>query len=188
MEYDVLVNKKNLIQDDYLQKIKFDKTKNIYGKTILIETKVLESYNELKKYLEQRDIFIAIEDAYRSLEEQRRIEQEFIEKYGEEYAKRIVAQVGTSEHHTGLAIDLCLIVNGIKILENEALVKEVDIWNIIHKELHKFGFILRYPQGKENITGYRYEPWHIRYVGKELASFLFNKNITLEEYYELYKF
>jgi D-alanyl-D-alanine carboxypeptidase len=60
--------------------------------------------------------------------------------------------------------------------------KETEIFKIIHKALAKYGFILRYPKGKEDITGYSYEPWHIRYVGVKYAKEIYKKAITLEEY------
>lgn len=52
----------------------------------------------------------------------------------------------------------------------------------MRENAHKYGFILRYPKGKEHITGFKYEPWHYRYIGKEIATIIYNKNITLEEY------
>ena len=61
--------------------------------------------------------------------------------------------------------------------------KQKKIFKVIHKKLHEYGFILRYPKGKEKITGYSYEPWHLRYVAdKKIAEKIYNKNITLEEY------
>lgn len=93
-----------------------------------------------------------------------------------------MAKVGESEHHTGLAIDICLIINNKVVNENEELIKQQEVFRTIHCVLHKFGFILRYPEKKKNITGYDYEPWHIRYVGEELASKLYLNNLTLEEY------
>ena len=72
-------------------------------------------------------------------------------------------------------------------IDSDELFNKEDIYLVIHKYLHKFGFILRYPKDKEDITGYNYEPWHIRYVGKEVASIIYNNNITLEEYVLKYK-
>lgn len=89
---------------------------------------------------------------------------------------------GTSEHHTGQAIDLVIMKDNKWIIENEELLRENDIFERIHKVLKYFGFILRYPKGKEYITGYSYEPWHIRYVGEDIAMNI--GNLTLEEYLE----
>jgi D-alanyl-D-alanine carboxypeptidase len=87
---------------------------------------------------------------------------------------------GTSEHHTGQAIDLIIQKDGKWINENDDLLKEVETFNKIHKVLKHFGFILRYPKGKEKITGYPYEPWHIRYIGESKAMEI--GDLTLEEF------
>jgi D-alanyl-D-alanine carboxypeptidase len=103
-------------------------------------------------------------------------------KYGIDYAEEVVAMPGTSEHHTGQALDLVINVDGKWIEENEDSMKHLDIYKKIHKVLKHFGFILRYPEGKEDITGYPYEPWHIRYVGEDIAMNI--GDLTLEEYLE----
>lgn len=90
------------------------------------------------------------------------------------------AKPGHSEHQTGLAIDL---VNTDSI--NSKKFKKEFEW--LNKNAYKYGFILRYPKDKQSITGYKYEPWHYRYVGKSLAKALYNSGnwITLEEYFNL---
>ena len=105
-------------------------------------------------------------------------------RYGSEYAAKTVATPGYSEHHTGLALDLYFRLDGKDIYYNEDMVKYPEIWEKIHAKLAKYGFILRYPEGKENITGYSYEPWHIRYIddvniAKEIMS---QPGFTLEEW------
>lgn len=92
------------------------------------------------------------------------------------------ARPGQSEHQTGLAMD----ISAPSV--QSALTTEVEStpegqW--LRENAHRYGFILRYPAGKEHITGYAYEPWHFRYVGRELAAFLKKKGLTLEEYYQL---
>ena len=93
------------------------------------------------------------------------------------------AAPGTSEHQLGLAMDVSLSKYGGNLYVEFGDSKE-GIW--LKKNAHKYGFIIRYLEGKEDITGYKYEPWHIRYVGKELATELYEKGITLEEYYGEY--
>lgn len=184
----ILINKDNKIKDNYLNKINLVQTKDIYKNDIKVEEETYNAYLQLQDFLQKENINIAITSAYRTLEEQQATLEEFIEKYGEEYAYKAVAPVGTSEHHTGLAIDISVILNGEKPTdkadEEEKILKE-KTYQEIHKHLHKFGFILRYPKGKEEITGYMYEPWHLRYVGKELAETLYNNGnwITIEEYF-----
>ena len=108
---------------------------------------------------------------------------DFTKKYGKDYALKTVAQPGYSEHHTGLALDLYLIKNGKDITENEDMIKYTGTWAKIHKKLAKYGFILRYLKDKEHITGYGYEPWHIRYIDNaDAAKFIMSKGITFEEY------
>lgn len=93
------------------------------------------------------------------------------------------AAPGTSEHQLGLAMDVSLSKYAGNLYVEFGDSKE-GIW--LKKNAHKYGFIIRYLEGKEDITGYKYEPWHIRYVGKELATELYEKGITLEEYYGEY--
>ena len=182
MKYSILVNKNNEIKDNYINKINLVETKNIKDEIIKIEEKTYEAYKELKKFLETKNIFIELDSAYRSIEEQQEIIDEFTEKYGTEYVNKFVAPIRTSEHHTGLALDLALIVNNKSLIENEDLFANENIFLEIHKHLHKFGFILRYPKDKKNITGYDYEPWHIRYIGKIPAKIIYDNSLTLEEY------
>ena len=182
MNYAILINRNNKIKNNYLNRINLITTKDQNSEDILVEEETFKAFKELQSFLETKDIHIAIDSCYRSLERQEELYSEFIEKYGEEYASNYVAPVGTSEHHTGLAIDLSLIVDE-KILEEENN-KELynKLYEEIHTYLHNFGFILRYPKEKESITGYSYEPWHIRYVGKFIAKIIYKNNYTLEEY------
>lgn len=90
------------------------------------------------------------------------------------------AAPGNSEHQTGLAIDMSCKEVGFSLIERFADTPE-GIW--LKENCWRFGFILRYPKDKEHITGYAYEPWHIRYVGIPLAYYLYTNNLTLEEYY-----
>ena len=151
MKYSILVNKNNEIKDSYINKINLVETKNIKDEIIKIEEKTYEAYKELKKFLETKNIFIELDSAYRSIEEQQEIIDEFTEKYGTEYVNKFVAPIRTSEHHTGLALDLALIVNNKSLIENEDLFANEDIFLEIHKHLHKFGFILRYPKDKKTL-------------------------------------
>lgn len=182
MNYLVLVNKKNLINEDYYRDLELVETKDFFGNIIKVEKLTYEAYLSLKEYLEEKGIYILLDSAYRSIEEQQKIIDEFKEKYGQDYVDKYVAPIRSSEHHTGLAIDLVLVIDGKIITENDDLFKYENIFLEIHNYLSKFGFILRYPKDKEKITGYNYEPWHIRYVGKETAYIMKKNNLTLEEY------
>lgn len=101
--------------------------------------------------------------------------------YGNEYASQYSAYPGRSEHQLGLAIDVSFKTDGDRLSEKVA---SSEIGKFIESDGYKYGFILRYPQDKVAITNYGYEPWHIRYVGVELATKLHEEHLTLEEYYK----
>ena len=113
---------------------------------------------------------------YRSYSNQKYIYENYVSMDGKENADRYSARAGYSEHQTGLAID----VNTMDMTFDNT---SESVW--LRENAYKYGFIIRYPKGKEEITGYMYEPWHIRYVGKELSNKLYKDGsyITLEEYY-----
>lgn len=121
-----------------------------------------------------------IESGYRSYEHQVRTYESVKSAKGEEYADKYVALPGHSEHQTGLAMDITNIDHMDD--EHEKLLGTIPegIW--LADNAHLFGFILRYPEGKTDITGYNYEPWHFRYVGVEEATEIFSKGLTLDEY------
>ena len=185
-DYKVLVNKKVKIGPDFIKTVKLETIESRSGGDIEVETNALRAFCKLRDDLQKNDnITIGIDSAYRSIERQKELMKEFTDEYGADYAKKTVAEPGTSEHHTGLAIDLVPKVDGKWLIENEDMMKQPEIFKVIHKKLPKYGFILRYPKGKEKITGYDYEPWHLRYLDDpELAEQITNKGITYEEYME----
>ena len=183
IDYLVLVNPNNKIPDNWENVIELDTVKNIWNDDIKIEKRTLLNYNKLKEELYNKGIYVELDTAYRLASEQQEIWDEYEEKYGIEYTKKYVAIPNYSEHHTGLAIDVCLIKDGKYIVENDDMIKEKEIYSKIHSLLANYGFILRYPLGKESITGYNYEPWHFRYINnKDIAKEIMDSGITLEEY------
>ncbi len=118
--------------------------------------------------------------AYRSYSRQYTIYATNLAVYGIAHTNRYSAAPGRSEHQTGLAIDISCRSEGFELEDTFADTPE-GIW--VAENAHRFGFILRYPKGKEHITGYNYEPWHIRYVGTELAQHLYETGLTLDEFY-----
>ena len=120
---------------------------------------------------------LSTKSGYRSYNTQKSLYERYRTNKGLKYADRISARPGHSEHQTGLAYDVGLC--SIKLGEMPA-----GIW--LKENASKYGFIIRYPEYKEAITGYQYEPWHIRYVGVEVATEIMEKNITLEEYLGIY--
>lgn len=137
---------------------------------------VKNAFNELKSDASSIGLNIYASSGYRSYSDQKYIYNNYVKMDGQEKADTYSARAGYSEHQTGLAID----VNTIDMTFDNT---EESIW--LKENCYRYGFIIRYPKNKDSITGYMYEPWHIRYVGKELAKKLYNDGqwITLEEYY-----
>lgn len=181
-DYLVLVNPLHAIPEDWEKNIVSTEITNAQGTVIQAEKTACAAYLNLKNKLAQDGITVDLDSAYRTAADQQRIADEFRRQYGDAYAQKTVANPGHSEHQTGLAFDLYLIVDGRIIDENEDMLRYPEIWAAIHARLADYGFILRYPEGKEAVTGYDYEPWHIRYVGKEAADAISAQGLTLEEY------
>lgn len=114
--------------------------------------------------------------AFRDFDYQNQLYNHYVEKKGQEYADLASARPGHSEHQTGLAIDI------MGSNEDYNKFEESVEFEWMKNNAHLYSFILRYPKGKENITGFKYEPWHYRYIGKKVATIIYNENITLEEY------
>lgn len=128
----------------------------------------------------EEDIILYATSGFRSYSTQKAIFERKLDKMSERTANASVAKPGYSEHQTGLAMD----VEGHSSL-GSGLVDDFGktpegIW--LAENCHEYGFIIRYPEGETNITGYIYEPWHIRYVGKEAAEEIAALDITFEEY------
>ncbi len=180
--YLTLVNKENKLPDDWTDKVELINARNSNGRQFQVEVVALQHFEALREKLFEQGIDIELDSTYRSVQRQEELWEEFKRMYGEEYCKKYVAVPGFSEHHTGLAIDVCLIKDGRIIDDNDEMISEVETFSKVHEKLADYGFILRYPKGKEDITGYSYEPWHLRYVGEEVAKYIYQKNFTLEEY------
>ena len=191
INYLVLVNKLNALPEGWEEALKTVTITNSVGDEVEVEVRAYDAYLALKEDLEKNEgIYIELDSARRSVAAQQDIMDRFIEKYGADYAAKTVATPGYSEHHTGLALDLYFRLKNedgqfTDVYYNEDMVKYPEIWEKIHARLAGYGFILRYPEGKEQITGYGYEPWHIRYVDSvDIAKEITNQGITLEEYLE----
>jgi D-alanyl-D-alanine carboxypeptidase len=126
------------------------------------------------------DILLAGVSAYRSHATQTTLFNRYVKQDGEEKAKTYSAVPGHSEHETGLAIDVSGSTGKCAAQDCFAGTKEAK-W--LDEHAAEYGFIIRYPNGKSAITGYQYEPWHLRYVGIKVAKEIHNKSLTMEEYY-----
>ena len=192
IDYLALVNKVSALPEGWEDALKTVTITNSVNDAVTVEQKAYDAYLKLKDDLEKNDgIYLELDSAFRSVAQQEDIMTRFIEKYGEDYATKTVAQPGYSEHHTGLALDLYFKLKNedgtfTDVYHNEDMEKAeyAPIWEKIHSKLADYGFILRYLPGVEHITGYRHELWHIRYVDSvEIAkAIMAEPAMTLEEY------
>lgn len=139
-----------------------------------------EAFEMLSRDAKNLGYRIIVTSAYRDYQYQQKLFEEYTKEKGEAYALECSARPGHSEHQTGLAIDVA--GSNDDYDEFESTIE----FPWMKENAHLYGFILRYPKGKEKITGFKYEPWHYRYVGNEIAKIIYEENITLEEYYDQY--
>lgn len=185
IDYLVLVNKYSQLPDDWEKNLELVSAKNAWDEDVKLEKETYKQYKKLEKDLKKDGIIIVLDSVYRSVKEQEDLWDRWSKdpEKGIEYAKKYAAVPGYSEHHTGLAVDIVIKKDGKLIEENEDMIEEREIFAKVHKKLSKYGFILRYLEGRDDITGYTYEPWHLRYVGSEkIAKEIMNKDVTFEEY------
>ncbi len=141
-----------------------------------------ESARRLIEYGKSFGCHLAGISGYRSYARQQEIYETRLREAGPEHVSRFLAPPGASEHQSGLALDVSCPSVHMELDENFAETRE-GRWLAAYAPM--FGFILRYPRGKEHITGYAWEPWHIRYVSKSLALYLALTGLTLEEYHRI---
>jgi D-alanyl-D-alanine carboxypeptidase len=182
----VLVNKQYKLPEDYVPEDLVDvKVPFIFkekSEKRKMRKEAAAAVEQLFSGAEIDGIHLAGVSAYRSYSTQKSVFNNYVQSDGVQKAKTYSALPGTSEHQTGLAIDVSGIDGKCPAEDCFSETKEAK-W--LAKNVSKYGFVLRYPKGKEGITGYKYEPWHIRYVGKEIAKDIYSKGITLEEYYNI---
>ena len=173
-KYKIIVNKNKKVPDNIDFKIVNYKSscEKCCAEENNLEEQTLYAFLKLKDKMRKLGYTIDLESGYRYHSTQ--------EKLYKEHADMYVAKAYHSEHELGLSLDICANINGKWHFEFD---KEMDS---IYKELSKIvadcGFIIRYPKDKENITGYNYEPWHLRYVGNtSFAKYIMDNNLTLEE-------
>ena len=178
MDYEILVNKDNSLEKNYIPNDLVD-TKSNYKDGILINRKVLEQFNLMKKDASKLGYNIDIMSGYRDYFYQEKIYNNLLKEKGFAYTFRTVAKPGCSEHQTGLAIDICVYRGDKCYIEHE--LEDMGETNWVINNCYKYGFILRYPKYMEDKTGYNYEPWHFRYVG-DIAKYLYENKLSFEDY------
>ena len=145
-----------------------------------IRKDVYEAFKKMADEAKEEKISLIVNSSYRDYESQKEIYDDYADKNGKEYADKFAARPDYSEHQTGLALDIFTPGAGMKTFEDT----DASKWLINNS--YKYGFILRYPPEKEDITGYSYESWHYRYLGKELAKKVYESGLTFDEYYVYY--
>ena len=177
----VLVNKHRMLTEDYvpknLKEVKEEYIKFPDGKMEL-EQKTLSAFIVMMQAAEKDGKHILINSGYRSYKDQVEVQQEYLQAYGQNYVDNYVSKPGFSEHQTGLSIDVAS--------RDTSIFVESDEYDWMMENAYLYGFILRYPKSKEEITGYKCEAWHYRYVGKEIAKYIHEHNITYDEYYMMF--
>lgn len=180
--YLILVNKENGLDSEYAPSdladiIYYAKDRSSIGRYMREEA--ANAFHALSEAAALEGYEIVVTTAYRSYGFQSDLYYGYINSKGQEWADKYSAKPGTSEHQTGLAADCSSPSVGYQLTSAFGESKE-GIW--LAENCTEFGFIIRYPQGKEDITGYSYEPWHIRYVGRSAAEVIKEKSLTFEEF------
>lgn len=177
----MLVNKYNALSKDYEVENLTNISKTYsYGDNKKLNKEAYEAFIDLAEDAKKEGYTILIVSSYRSYKDQENVWKDYKASFGTRKADAYAARAGSSEHETGLAIDVADYYD-----ENDKF-EDTDSFKWMQANAHKYGYILRYPKGKENITGYSYEAWHYRYVGIETATKVYNEGITYDEYYEYY--
>lgn len=179
----ILVNRENNLDSDYipedLRQLDIPFSFEGYNEQKEMKEEAATALETMIKESQYAGISLVGVSGFRSFDAQANIYNNSAKMQGKEHADKYSAKPGMSEHQTGLAIDLSTASIKNELLEKFDKTKE-GIW--LRDNCYKYGFIIRYPKGKEDITGYAYEPWHIRYVGKEAAQDMHDETLTLEEY------
>lgn len=173
----ILVNKYNYLTEDYVPENLQTVDKKYSSKALQLVDYAKEAFEELSEAASKENYTVLAMSSYRSYQYQYNLYNRYVNTDGIEAADTYSARPGYSEHQTGLAVD---VYNGKEDFTNFEKTKE---YNWMQDNAYKFGFILRFPKDKVLETGYQYESWHYRYVGKEIAKYIHDNNLCFEEYY-----
>jgi len=183
--YDMVVNKQRNLNADYVPEDLVD----LEVETCLPNPEINQLRKEasdaitkmFKTAAEEEGLELVARSGYRSYNTQDSLYNSIVNNHGQDYADKYSAYPGQSEHQSGLALDITAASVNYQL---EDIFGETEEGKWTKDNAHRFGFIIRYPEGKEDITGYLYEPWHLRYVGKNLAAKIYREDTTLEEYFQ----
>ena len=180
----ILVNKYYYLESDYIP----DDLVNIsqtysWGENGSQKTRqvVYDAFIDMWNAANKEGYYLMVNSSFRNYQDQESVYNAYKNTSGETYANSIATKPGFSEHQTGLALDIFSKNN-----TNKNTFKDTPEAKWLKENAYKYGFILRYPEEFEEITGITFEPWHYRYVGKDIAKYIYENNITFDEYYAYY--
>lgn len=180
----LLVNKQHPLPEDYSFPL------GTINKGMKCDIRIIPKLRNMMDAAGEDGIILSVKSPYRDGKRQKylfdrkvksfmKTKLSYLQAYKE--AAQVVTVPGSSEHQIGLALDIAS--SKYSLLEQDFGETEAGLW--LEKHAHEYGFILRYPKGKEDITGITYEPWHFRYVGETAATYIYEKKLALEEYVQL---
>ncbi len=184
-ELDVLVNKKRKLPENYVPEdlVTLSELPTVLSNPEVnqLRSAACQALKELFTAAEEEGYELHARSGYRSYYTQASLYSSYVDNYGRAAADMYSAKPGRSEHQTGLSIDITCQALNYKL---DTTFAETEEGKWVAENAHTYGYIIRYPKGKEEITGYAYEPWHIRYLGTELAEKIYESGLTMEEYFE----
>lgn len=176
----VLVNKYNSLNENYIPTDLVDVSIMYAYSGHKLREDAYNAYLNMAKDARKLGLKLIISSSFRTYDKQESSYKSFVNKYGEKEALTLAAKAGCSEHQTGLAMDI------VTSLKEDEDFTSTDEFSWLKENAYKYGFILRYKEGTEDITGYSYEPYHYRYVGIDIAKIIYEEDITFDEYYAYY--
>lgn len=172
----LLVNKYNYLTEDYVPS-NLENISTTYARSgMQLVKEAKEAFETLSENAKKEGMNVIAMSSYRSYDYQVNLYNNYVAQDGKEAADKYSARPGYSEHQTGLAVDVYNLNLPYTSFE------ETEEFTWMQENAYKYGFILRFPKDKVDITGYQYESWHYRYVGKKVAKEIKDNNLTLEEY------
>lgn len=178
--YAILVNKYTSLPEKYAPDdvVEMSNWYSYPGNSIRKE--VYDAFIGMFNAAKEEGLTLIVNSSYRTYDVQKEIYDDYESNRGEEYADKYAARPDFSEHQTGLSVDIFSPGSNMETFES------TDEFKWLSENCYKYGFILRYPKDKEDITGYSYEAWHYRYVGTDLAKKVYDSGLTYDEYYAYY--
>jgi D-alanyl-D-alanine carboxypeptidase len=179
----VICNKYYKLDSNFVPKnlVTVDKAHSYNNYSFQVVPIVKEAFDKMIKDMSKEGLDLYVKSAYRSYKTQVSLYNDYVKAKGKESADTFSARAGYSEHQTGLAIDVCAKDNC-----DYSRFDATDEYKWMRESAYKYGFIMRYQDDKTNITGYKYESWHYRYVGGYVAKYIYDHDLTFDEYYAMF--